>query len=122
MTDTPRLIGVLPTYRRTHLLGRTLADLGMQTRALDHLIVVDNEGSAETSSIVASASIAGCKIEYLPPGENMGFAGGVAAGMRRALEFADDSDWIVLLDDDDPPRFSFALERLAAFADADAGA
>ena len=45
----------------------------------------------------------------------MGFAGGVAAGMRRALEFADDADWIVLLDDDDPPRFPFALERLAAF-------
>ena len=35
--------------------------------------------------------------------------------MRRALEFADDADWIVLLDDDDPPRFTSALQRLAAF-------
>jgi GT2 family glycosyltransferase len=116
MPERAHLIGVLPTFRRAQLLGRTLADLGMQTRPLDHLIVVDNEASAETESVVASASIAGCEIEYLSPGENMGFAGGVAAGMRRALEFADDSDWIVLLDDDDPPRFSFALERLAGFA------
>ncbi len=65
---------------------------------------------------MAAATIAGCRIEYLWPGENMGFAGGVAAGMRRALEFARDDDWIVLLDDDDPPRFPSALETLSAFA------
>jgi len=117
MPERAHLIGVLPTFRRAHLLGRTLADLGMQTRPLDHLIVVDNEASAETEAIVASVSIGGCEIQYLRPGENMGFAGGVAAGMRRALEFADDADWIVLLDDDDPPRFSSALEQLAAFAE-----
>jgi glycosyltransferase involved in cell wall biosynthesis len=116
MTEEPHLIGVLPTYRRAKILGRTLEDLGMQTRSLDYLIVVDNETSAETERVVASASIAGCEIEYLSPGENMGFAGGVAAGMRRALEFAADADWIVLLDDDDPPRFTSALERLSSFA------
>jgi glycosyltransferase involved in cell wall biosynthesis len=115
MPDRARLIGVLPTYRRAHLLADTMAQLGAQTRPLDHLIVVDNERSATTENIVTSTIIHGCVVEYLRPGENRGFAGGVAAGMRRALEFAADTDWIVLLDDDDPPRFPFALERLAAF-------
>ena len=45
MTETPRLIGVLPTYRRTELLGPTLAALSEQSRVLDRLVVVDNEGS-----------------------------------------------------------------------------
>jgi hypothetical protein len=115
-SERVRLIGVLPTFRRTHLLASTIARLGEQTRGLDHLIVVDNEGSSDTRTTVAAASISGCLIEYVFPGQNKGFAGGVAAGMRRALEFADDDDWIVLLDDDDPPRFSNALETLSTFA------
>jgi glycosyltransferase involved in cell wall biosynthesis len=115
MTDTPHLIGVLPTYRRTELLGPTLAALGQQSRVLDRLVVVDNEGSADTRSLVAATTILGCTVEYLWPGENKGFAGGVAAGMRHALAFARDDDWIVLLDDDDPPRYLTALETLSSF-------
>lgn len=108
-----RLIGILPTFRRSDVLWSTLSRLRDQSRPLDHLIVVDNEGSAETEAVVRRI---GGPTEYLAPGENMGFAGGVAAGMRRALEFADDHDWLVLLDDDDPPRFENAIESLSAFA------
>jgi GT2 family glycosyltransferase len=110
------LIGILPTYRRTPLLTITLGRLAEQTRALDRLIVVDNEGSADTRSVVEAATLPGCRMEYLWPGQNTGFAGGVAAGMRRALADAADDDWMVLLDDDDPPRFVNALEVLSAFA------
>jgi GT2 family glycosyltransferase len=112
---TERLIGVLPTYRRTELVRSTLARLGDQTRVPDHVIVVDNEASAGTEAVVSAASIPGCTIEYLAPGDNMGFAGGVAAGMRHALTFAGDDDWIVLFDDDDPPRFPNALETISSF-------
>jgi glycosyltransferase involved in cell wall biosynthesis len=114
MASGDRLIGVLPTYRRQGILQATLARIGAQTRPPDHLILVDNERSAKTEAIAAAADLPLC--EYLPLRENMGFAGGVAAGMRRALEFADDDDWIVLLDDDDPPTFDDALETLATFA------
>ena len=116
MSSDARLIGVLPTYRRADLLRSTLAELGTQTRPPDVVIVVDNEGSGDTEAVVASATIPGGRAEYLFPGENMGFAGGVAAGMRRALEFADDRDWILLLDDDDPPRFRTALATMDDFA------
>ena len=108
-----RLIGILPTFRRSDVLRSTLSRLQDQSRALDHLIVVDNEGSHETEAVVRSI---GGGVEYVAPDENKGFAGGVAVGMRRALEFADDDDWLVLLDDDDPPRFQNALESLSAFA------
>jgi GT2 family glycosyltransferase len=111
-----RLFGVLPTYRRTALLGSTLGRLGEQSRPIDHLIVVDNEGSAQTAALVQATTPPSGRIEYLDPGENKGFAGGVAEGMRRALELAADDDWIVLLDDDDPPRYPDAIEVIGRFA------
>lgn len=37
-------------------------------------------------------------------------------GMRLALQSASDGDWIVLLDDDDPPRTDDMLDNLQGFA------
>jgi glycosyltransferase involved in cell wall biosynthesis len=112
-SDDERLIGILPTFRRTDMVAATLARLREQSRPLDHLIVVDNEGSARTEAVVRASE---GSIDYLDPGGNKGFAGGVAAGMRRALSTAADRDWLVLIDDDDPPRFGTALESLSTFA------
>lgn len=113
-TLSGRLIGVLPTYRRTHVLAMTLEELARQTRPLDLLIIVDNEGNPSTEALVRGA---GSSVEYLSLPDNEGFCGGVAAGMRYALRSATDDDWIVVLDDDDPPRFVDALERLHRFAE-----
>ena len=114
-SDDERLIGILPTFRRTEMVGATLARLRERTRPLDHVIVVDNEGSARTEAVVrASAG----SVEYLDPGGNAGFAGGVAAGMRRALTAATDDDWLVLVDDDDPPRFARRSSRWPPSPDA----
>jgi glycosyltransferase involved in cell wall biosynthesis len=88
-----------------------------QDRRLDHLVVVDNAPTDDSRTAVAGApSIAGT-VEHLEMEENLGFTGGVAAGMRRVLEIADDRDWIVVLDDDDPvayPTIFSELERFAA--------
>src|SRR5690606_27105784 len=43
---------------------------------------------------------------------NLGPAGGIARGMRHVLTHADDHDWIVLLDDDDPPEAPTLLADL----------
>jgi glycosyltransferase involved in cell wall biosynthesis len=111
-----QLIGILPTFRRPEILAETLSALETQRRPVDRLIVVDNEGSSRTEAVVAEASH-GLAIEYLPAPENLGFAGGVGFGMRHVLTWANDDDWIVLLDDDDPPRSADALEILHAFAE-----
>jgi glycosyltransferase involved in cell wall biosynthesis len=113
-----RLVGVLVTFRRADRLSHVLDCLERQDRRLDVLIVVDNEPTDQTRSIVTRHPLAAPVVEYMPTGENLGFAGGVAIGMARALELAEDPDWIVVLDDDDPPDRPIALLELERFASA----
>jgi glycosyltransferase involved in cell wall biosynthesis len=110
----PHLLGVLVTYRRPRDLDRTLAILAAQDRPLDRLVVVDNDPTPETKDIVQAAI--GAAAEYLPMAENQGFPGGLAAGIAVLLAGATDQDWVVVLDDDDPPDEADALGRLLAFA------
>ena len=108
----PSLFGVLVTFRRPVALGETLRRLTEQDRRLDHLVVVDNDPSAESRSAVAGAGAIAGSVEHLEMPENVGFTGGVAAGMRWVLERADDRDWIVVLDDDDPVPYPIVFSEL----------
>ncbi len=113
MTVTaPRLHGVLVTYRRPADLGRMLSSLAAQDHPLDQLVVVDNDASSDVAALVRRHRDA----EYIAAPENLGPAGGIALGMQRCLELAADEDWIVTLDDDDPPSGPSVLGGLAAFA------
>jgi GT2 family glycosyltransferase len=51
-----RLTIAIPTYRRPHLLAGLLADLALQSRLPDRLIVVDGEGTSPKVSAVIEAS------------------------------------------------------------------
>ena len=99
VASKPRLWAILVTYRRTVELEASLAALKTQERRPDELLVVDNAPGPATRSVVADYPSA----RYVPLGENCGPAGGVAHGMQLVLQEADDEDWCVLLDDDDPP-------------------
>ena len=115
MTNEPRRrFGVLVTFRRPEALAITLGRLAEQTRPLDQLIVVDNEPSDGSRDAVARARSA-ASTEHLEMRENTGFTGGVAAGMERVLEIADDRDLIVVLDDDDPVPHPTTLADLERF-------
>ncbi len=109
----PHCFGVLVTFRRPEALARMLTALAGQTRHLDRLIVVDNEPTAVTREVVERLAP---EAEYVPAAENLGPAGGIALGMVTLLEVADDRDWIVTLDDDDPPEDPMLLAALLAFA------
>lgn len=113
----PRLLGVLVTYRRPEDLRRSLARLARQSRRLERLVIVDNAPTAETEAIAGSDAAAADTVTYLPMIENIGFPGGLAAGMTSLLEHADDRDWIVVLDDDDPPEDDDELAELFRFAE-----
>jgi rhamnopyranosyl-N-acetylglucosaminyl-diphospho-decaprenol beta-1,3/1,4-galactofuranosyltransferase len=113
-----RLFGVLVTFRRPAALAITLQRLTEQDRPLDHLIVIDNAPSPESRSAVAGATRIAGSIEHVEMEENVGFTGGVAAGMRRVLEIADDRDWIVVLDDDDPVPYPTVFSVLEGFGEA----
>lgn len=99
-----RIAAVVVTHRRPALLSRVLAALGMQSRPLDAILLVDNGGDA-------GADRAGWPpaVSLIRPHANLGGAGGFALGMRQA--FAAGHDWIWLLDDDAVARPD-ALARL----------
>jgi GT2 family glycosyltransferase len=111
-----RLHAVLVTYNRPDELGTYLECLLSQTRRIDNLIVIDNSGLATVEEAVKRYKARGGQAEYVNPGTNLGPAGGIALGMSRILAVGNDADWIFSLDDDDPPTFSDAIERIANFA------
>lgn len=118
MTDPPpRLYGVLVTFRRPAALAITLDRLARQDRRLDGLIVIDNAPSDASRAAVAGATGLAGSVTHLEMDENVGFTGGVAAGMRAVLGFADDRDFIVVLDDDDPVPYDTIFSELGRFAD-----
>ena len=102
--------GVLVTYRRPEALTQTLAAIGRQNRAVDGLVVVDNGSDCH-----ARAAAAAVGAMYIDAHGNQGPAGGIALGMQHILRIAADEDWLVLFDDDDPPRTDEILEQLWNF-------
>jgi len=111
------LYGVLVTFRRPEALRGTLHTLAEQTRRLDQLFVVDNEPLDANLRVVEEYRETGLGASYLPMDENVGPAGGYAAGIAASLEHVDGhQSWIVLVDDDDPPWNDSILEEMERFA------
>ena len=109
------LHAVLVTYRRPEALDTMLEVLAEQARRLDSLVVVDNGDPRPAEPIERSA--AATKVTYLAAGDNHGPAGGLRLGSEHVLAGAADDDWVLFLDDDDPPEGADALADLEAFAE-----
>ncbi len=105
--------GVLVTYERPTELSQMLQALSAGTRSLDTLVVVDNSHSPIVPKMLRVAH----KVEYRATGENLGPAGGIALGMEHVLAIAQDRDWVLVLDDDDPPSDRKDLEDLVSFGE-----
>ena len=104
---------MLVTYRRRRELVASLAAVASQTRPFDRFVVVDNSPSTENERAVRDL-VPGA--EYVAAAENLGPAGGIAVGMQRVLADADDDDWVMTLDDDDPFREPGSIAMLTDFA------
>lgn len=109
MTGT--VYAVVVTHRRVSQLAESLKALVTQTRAPDHLIVVDNDNDAAVAELVAEQPVPST---YLGSRRNLGGAGGFALGMLHAL--AAGADWVWLADDDGRPADSGVLAALLACA------
>src|ERR1700761_401731 len=99
MSDS--VVAVVVTHRRPDELAKSLDMLSTQTRAPDHLIVVDNDGAADgrVRDVVAVQPISAT---YLASRRNLGGAGGFALGILHAL--AQGAEWVWLADDDGRPQ------------------
>ena len=79
--------------------------------------MVDNEPVDANLRAVDGYREAGLRASYVPMDDNVGPAGGYAAGIATALELVDEHrTWIVLVDDDDPPWKDSILEEMERFA------
>jgi hypothetical protein len=97
---------VIPTWNRSELLARVLADLGRQTYPINRVIVVDN-GSTDDSADVARRAGA----EVIALGANAGFAAAVNRGIRHADA---GSDWIAVLNNDVSPEPQWLARLMGA--------
>jgi GT2 family glycosyltransferase len=76
-----------------------LAALAPQLGPADRVLVVDN---ASTDGTAAAVRRAHPSAEVIDAGANLGFAGGAAAGIRRALDLG--LPWVLLLNQDAAPE------------------
>ena len=110
MTDS--VCAVVVTHRRPDELAKSLEAVSAQTRAPDHLVVVDNDNDSRVAELVSGQPI---PTTYLGSRRNLGGAGGFALGILHALALG--SDWVWLADDDGRPADSEVLGALLACAD-----
>jgi rhamnopyranosyl-N-acetylglucosaminyl-diphospho-decaprenol beta-1,3/1,4-galactofuranosyltransferase len=103
---------VVVTHRRPDELAKSLGAVSAQTRAPDHLVVVDNDNDDRVRDLVASQPI---PTTYLGSRRNLGGAGGFALGILQSLALG--ADWVWLADDDGRPSDSEVLGTLLACAD-----
>jgi len=100
-------VAVVVTHDRRELLRASLAAVAAQTRRPDALVVVDNAGTDGSAERVRREHPSADLVVLT---ENIGGAGGFAAGVVRALD-RHDPVWLWLLDDDTVPSPT-ALEEL----------
>jgi len=110
MTDA--VCAVVVTHRRPDELAKSLEAVSAQTRAPDHLVVVDNDNDSRVAELVSGQPI---PTTYLGSRRNLGGAGGFALGMLHALALG--SDWVWLADDDGRPADSEVLGALLVCAE-----
>jgi rhamnopyranosyl-N-acetylglucosaminyl-diphospho-decaprenol beta-1,3/1,4-galactofuranosyltransferase len=102
---------VIVTHRRVAELALSLDAVTSQTRAPDHLIVVDNDDDERVRKLVAAQPVPST---YVGSRRNLGGAGGFALGVLQALSLG--ADWVWLADDDGRPADSEVLGTLLGCA------
>jgi rhamnopyranosyl-N-acetylglucosaminyl-diphospho-decaprenol beta-1,3/1,4-galactofuranosyltransferase len=102
---------VVVTHRRVTALTSSLEAVTGQTRAPDHLIVVDNDDDDRVRELVAAQSV---PTTYVGSRRNLGGAGGFALGVLQALALG--ADWVWLADDDGRPADPDVLGTLLTCA------
>ena len=120
MPNAPAVVVLLTTYDGAKYLERLWASLSVQSypRERWRLIVVDNGPAHGVAGWFAERAPAA---RVLVPGENLGYAGGNALGMREALAAGADYVVIVTQDTHVEPDFLHALVAVAEMRP-DAGA
>jgi GT2 family glycosyltransferase len=107
----PKVVATILTRNRKDLLRESLEAAAEQTRAVDRIIVVDNESTDGTLEMLGQ-EFPDVQVVALP--ENLGATGGFYEAIAAARRT--DADWYWLMDDDSIARPT-ALEELLSAVD-----
>jgi len=107
------IITVIPVYNGEKYIRETLDSVARQTLRSDRVIVVDNCSTDDTAKIVQEYKEVKC--EYLRNPQNIG----LFANCNRALEFAAETNHLLLLCADDLIEPKFFETMTAALSDCD---
>jgi rhamnopyranosyl-N-acetylglucosaminyl-diphospho-decaprenol beta-1,3/1,4-galactofuranosyltransferase len=107
------IAAVVVTYNRKTLLTECLDALLRQTRPVDKIILIDNDSTDGTKSLLSEKGyLKDPIIEYVRLPENTGGAGGFHEGVK--LGYEGKYDWLWLMDDDAEPKPD-SLQQLMLF-------
>jgi GT2 family glycosyltransferase len=98
------------TYKRPKVLVQTIQSIFKQTLVPEKLLIVDNDPEQSAHSVLSE--LEGLPIEYYSVGFNSGPAGAANEGLKKL--FVQGYQWVLWLDDDDPPRFEDQIEILVS--------
>lgn len=98
-TTKPRVVAVVVAWNRQDLMVQTLDGLASQTRAPEAVVVIDNASTDNSRAIAQDHQVVD---EVLTMPENLGGAGGFAAGIARAVNHWN-ADLVWIMDDDTVP-------------------
>ena len=122
---------VIVTFKRQELLSNLLNSITQLTQAPWRIIVVDNENSSETASLVSEFSEkvkttwgettddpdahgGTNRVCYIPMEQNTGGSGGFSEGVRVGYELGAEWFWVM---DDDVAVLPDGLDKLDAWSD-----
>jgi GT2 family glycosyltransferase len=109
--EASSVAAVVVTYNRQDTVAACLDGIRRQTSPAGVIIAVDNASTDATGSVLASHP----DVHVLRLAANEGFAGGLAAGLRRAEQLG--FDWAWLFNDDDRPRVDALEQMISAVED-----
>ncbi|GIV35628.1 MAG: hypothetical protein KatS3mg032_0007 [Cyclobacteriaceae bacterium] len=108
MTHTFSYAAFIITYERPEILTNTIKAVLSQSYPPSKLLIVDNSFSKDTEQLIKGLN--NPIIEYFGVGYNSGPAGGAYFGLSK-LAYSD-YEWILWVDDDNPPDDNLLIERL----------
>jgi len=107
--------GFIITYQRPKILLTTIKQVFAQTHPPEFLWIIDNSEDLKTDHIIAG--LMDPRIKYHRMGYNAGPAGAAVEGLKRCER--DGADWIYWGDDNDPPQFPDAFDKLLSIRQED---
>ncbi len=96
------------TYNRCNTLLKSISAINRLSRVPDYFIIVNNGSTDNTNEALKNYK----SISLVDLRENLGYAGGLAAGMSYAIKYLDKFEYFWLMDDDTQPKPNALTEIL----------